>query len=265
MSAHSEVLPQERKHEILSRLRTAGRVSAAELASMFDISEDSIRRDLRELAARGLCRRVYGGALLPSPPLSPFRQRQDENAPRKQALAKVAASLVQPNQVLLIDAGSTNNAIAAALPERHGLTVATNAPSIAQQLMAREGFEVMLVGGRIDISAGGSVGAEALDQLRRIRADVCFPGACAIDSARGLWGMDSDQAVFKRAMIEASGTCVVVVLNDKLETPAPFQVADLHAIDYLIVEHDAPAAQVQAFEKRGIELRFAAPTDSHHE
>ena len=128
--------------------------------------------------------------LLPSPPLSPFRQRQDENAPRKQALAKVAASLVQPNQVLLIDAGSTNNAIAAALPERHGLTVATNAPSIAQQLMAREGFEVMLVGGRIDISAGGSVGAEALDQLRRIRADVCFPGACAIDSARGLWGMD---------------------------------------------------------------------------
>ena len=157
MSAHSEVLPQERKHEILTRLRTEGRVSAAQLAGMFDISEDSIRRDLRELAARGLCRRVYGGALLPSTPLSPFRQRQEENAPRKQALAKVAASLVQPNQVLLIDAGSTNNAIAAALPERHGLTVATNAPSIAQQLMAREGFEVMLVGGRIDISAGGSM------------------------------------------------------------------------------------------------------------
>jgi len=109
MSAHSEVLPQERKHAILTRLRTQGRVSAAELASVFDISEDSIRRDLRELAAQGLCRRVYGGALLPSPPLSPFRQRQGENAPRKQALAKVAASLVQPNQVLLIDAGSTNN------------------------------------------------------------------------------------------------------------------------------------------------------------
>ena len=109
------------------------------------------------------------------------------------------------------------------------------------------------------------MGAEALDQLRRIRADVCFPGACAIDSARGLWGMDSDQAVFKRAMIEASGTCVVVVLNDKLETPAPFQVADLHAIDYLVVEHDAPPAQVQAFEKSGLELRFAAPTDSRHD
>ena len=265
MSAHSEALPQERKQEILTRLRTQGRVSAAELAGVFDLSEDSIRRDLRELAAQGLCRRVYGGALLPASPLAAFRERRDENAPRKQALAKVAASLVRPNQVVLIDAGSTNHAIAAALPERNGLTVATNAPSIAQQLMARQGFEVLLIGGRMDIGAGGSVGAEALDQLRRIRADVCFPGACAIDSARGVWAMESDQAVFKRVMIEASGACVIVVLNDKLETPAPFQVADLHAIDYLVVEHDAPAAQMRAFAKRGLELRFSAATGSRHE
>ncbi len=264
MKAYSEALPQERKHAILTRLRTHGRVSATELATLFDLSEDSIRRDLRELAAQGLCRRVYGGALLPALTPAPLPQRQEENAPRKQGLAKVAVSLVQPNQVLLIDAGSTNNAIAAALPERYGLTVATNAPSIAQQLMAREGFEVLLIGGRMDNRAGGSVGAQALDQLRRIRADVCFPGACAIDSAHGVWGMDSDQAVFKRAMIEASGTCVVVVLNDKLETPAPFQVADLNAIDYLVVEHDAPAARVKAFRKRGLELRFSAPPDSQH-
>lgn len=264
MSIYSEALPQERKQEILTRLRTQGRVSGAELATLFGVSEDSIRRDLRELASQGLCRRVYGGALLPTLTFASFPQRQEENALRKQALAKAAVSLVQSNQVLLIDAGSTNNAIAAALPERQGLTVVTNAPSIAQQLMTREGLEVLLIGGRMDMRAGGSVGAHALDQLRRFRADLCFPGACAIDSAHGLWGLDSDQAVFKRAMIEASGTCVVVVLNDKLETPAPFQVADLNVIDYLVVEHDAPPAQVKAFQNRGLELRFSAPPDSQH-
>ena len=250
-------LPGERQERILARLRNEGRVVAAELAEAFEVSEDSIRRDLRELAAQGLCKRVYGGALLPAVTLTPLKQRRTEHPLRKQALARQAVSLVKPGQTLLIDAGTTNAAIAAALPMGIGLSVITNAPHIAQVLLDRENFEVLLVGGRINPSMGGTIGAQAMEQLRRLRADLCFPGTCAIDVAHGLWGFDSEEALFKRAMIEASDETVVVVTDDKLGAVAAYQVAELVRVQHLVVEHSADRATRTAFSKHGVMVHRA--------
>src|SRR5262245_25882672 len=128
--AADATLPQERQDRILERLRQHGKVIAADLAVEFRVSEDSIRRDLRELAARSLCKRVYGGALLITQ-VAPLAQRRRENLEHKRALAAVAASLVSRHQILFIDTGSTNLAIASALPEGYDLTVITNAPDVA--------------------------------------------------------------------------------------------------------------------------------------
>jgi DeoR/GlpR family transcriptional regulator of sugar metabolism len=255
--ADGSALPQERQQRILERLRRDGRVVAAELAQAFDVSEDSIRRDLRELAAQGLCKRVYGGALLPTVTLTPLKQRRHEHSARKQALARKAVGLVQPGQTLLIDAGTTNVAIAAALPRDAGLSVITNAPHIAQLLLDREGFEVLLIGGRVDPAIGGAVGAQAVEQLRRLRADLCFPGACAIDAAHGLWGFDSEEALFKRAMVEASDETVVVATDDKLGAVATHQVAELSRVQHLVVEHSADRASRTAFAARGVAVHRA--------
>lgn len=252
-----EALPQERQQRILARLREQGRVVAAELAAVYGVSEDSVRRDLRELAAQGLCRRVYGGALLPAAQVAPLKQRRVEHAARKLALARKAAALAKPGQVLLIDAGSTNVALAGALPARARLTVITNTPQVAQLLLDREGFEVQLIGGRVDPRIGGAVGAQALEQLRRLRADLCFPGTCAIDAAHGLWGMDGEEALFKRAMIEASGETVVVATLDKLGTVAAHQVAELSRVQHLVVEHAVERSVRQAFAARGVAVHRA--------
>ncbi|MEW9570687.1 DeoR/GlpR family DNA-binding transcription regulator [Rhodanobacter sp. Si-c] len=253
----SGALPQERQQRILERLRRDGRVVAVELAQAFEVSEDSIRRDLRELAALGLCKRVYGGALLPAITLTPLKQRRNEHSSRKQALARKAASLVQAGQTLLIDAGSTNAAIAAELPRDARLTVITNAPHIAQMLLDREGFDVLLIGGRIDAASGGATGAQAVDQVRRVRADLCFPGACAIDAAHGLWGFDSEESLFKRAMIEASDETVIVATDDKLAVVATHQVAELARVQHLVVEHSADKATRAAFSARGVAVHRA--------
>ncbi|AGG88471.1 MULTISPECIES: DeoR/GlpR family DNA-binding transcription regulator [Rhodanobacter] len=254
-----ELLPQERQHEILQRLRSRGRVVAAELAVEFAASEDSIRRDLRELAAQGLCRRVYGGALPLSAAVAPLQQRRGEQVGRKLALARKAASLVREGQVLLVDAGSTNAAIASALPERMGLTVVTNAPDIALVLIEREGFEILLLGGRIDPHIGGAVGAQTLKELQRVRADLCFPGACAIDAGTGLWGFDSEESLLKRAMVEASGETVVVATSDKLGTVATHQVAGIGEVQHLVVEHDAGRALRATFSTHGLAVHRADP------
>ena len=258
----NEALPQERQQWILDRLRSHGRVVAVELAETFQVSEDSVRRDLRELAAQGLCKRVYGGALPLSAASTPLKQRRSEHGNRKLALARKAVTLVRQGQVLLIDAGSTNAAIAAALPEHFDLTVVTNAPDVARILIDREGFEILLIGGRIDTSIGAAVGAQAIQEIGRVRADLCFPGACAIDSLHGLWSFDSEEALLKRAMIEASGETVVVVTQEKLGSAATHQIANIEEIQHLVIEHAVDRASRLVFSARGVAVHRADAVSS---
>lgn len=244
-------LPEERQRLILEHLRTQGRVIAAELAVAFATSEDSIRRDLRALAAQGLCQRVYGGAL-PLAVSVPLKQRREEHAGRKRALARAAASLLRAGQVLLIDAGSTNIALAEVLPADLGLTVITNAPDVAHRLMEREGFGLVMIGGRVDVRIGAAVGAQALEEVERVRADLCFPGACGVDPVQGLWGLDSEESRLKRAMIEVSARTVVVATDDKLGGAGTHRVAGVEQVHHLVVEATAPRAVCAAFTRRGV-------------
>jgi len=253
----AEALPGERQAEILRRLNQHGRVFASELAAVFVVSEDSIRRDLRELAARGLCRRVYGGALPVGPEVPPVSLRRGLQVEAKLRLARKAASLVRAGQTILIDAGSTNSAIADALPDRMNLTIVTTAPDIAQRLMDREGFEILMIGGRIDKRAGSAVGIRTALEIRSVRADLCFPGICAIDPVTGIWDIDSEEALIKRALIESSGETAVVVTSDKFGAAAPHYVASLEQIGHLIVEHDADAAVRAVFEAKSITVHLA--------
>jgi DeoR/GlpR family transcriptional regulator of sugar metabolism len=255
----TDALPGERQREILRRLNERGRVLAAELAGEFAVSEDSIRRDLRELAALGLCRRVYGGALSLGPDISPLSVRHKHRAQSKQQLAQKAASLVRAGQTVLLDAGSTNSAIAEALPEGIGLTVITTAPDIAQRLIEREGIDILLIGGRIDRRVGAAVGAQATLEISRIRADVCFPGACAVDPESGVWGVDSEESVIKRAMIENSSETAIVVTTDKFGAAATHHIVPVVQIDHLIVEHDVPEAICAAFESQSVTVHRAEP------
>jgi len=256
--AQGGALPHERHRLIIERLRTHGRVIAADFAAELAISEDSIRRDLRELAAQGQCKRVYGGAL-PFTTATPLKQRREEHADRKLCLAHAAASLVHEGQVLLIDAGSTNSAIAAVLPMHHGLTVINNAPDIAQRLSEREGFTILLIGGRVDARIGAALGAQALQEVQHVRADLCFPGACAIDPVHGLWSFDSEEARFKQAMIKASGETAVVVTDDKLGVAATHRVAAIADVQHLVVEASAPRPLCAVFAQHGVSVLRAAP------
>ena len=249
-------LPRERQDRIWERLRRHGRVIAADLAVEFRVSEDSIRRDLRELAARGLCKRVYGGALLMTQ-TAPIAQRRGEHVERKRALAAVAASLVSPGQILFIDAGSTNSAIAAALPERQGLTVETNAPDVALALIGRPGIDVLTIGGRIDPKIGGAVGSMAVRQVQGIRADLCMPGVCAADADTGLWTLDPEEVVLKRTMIEASGETLLVATREKLLAAATHHTAPAASITHLVVERGTEPAIIEAWRAVGTTVHVA--------
>ncbi|RKE38345.1 DeoR family transcriptional regulator [Paraburkholderia sp. BL23I1N1] len=243
------LLPEERERLILERLRTQGRVLASELAAEFQTSEHTVRRHLRELADQGHCKRVYGGALLTSPSDNSAAVRMHEGMDRKARLAVAAASIVRPKQIILLDTGSTNVAIAAALPDNADLSVVTNSPEACARLLNRPGFDIILIGGRIATKVGGSTGATALLQIQQIKADLCFLGACAFDPDEGVAAFDAEDAELKRAMVKASSQVAIAMTSEKLMTAAPFSVAPARGVDYLFVEADVTAnrrAQLEA-------------------
>lgn len=254
----ADSLPGERQQAILELLREHGRVLASPLALQFGVSEDSIRRDLRELAQRGLCRRVHGGALPLTPSFPPLAERQQQDIARKQALARNAAALVRRGEVIALDAGSTNSAIAALLPSHLQLHVVTNAPDIALLLMAREGIEVSLIGGRVDRRSGAVLGSQAMESLAGLHVDVCFAGTCAIDREGTAWAVDGEEAAFKRALVRCAGRVVVVASNEKLGAIASHRIASREQVDVLLVEADAPAALVDALRGHGLDVIASA-------
>ncbi len=251
-------LPGERQEAILDRLKRRGRVLAAELAREFKTSEDTIRRDLRDMAAAGLVRRVYGGALPLSPASGTLISRQAEAPERKAALGRAAASLVAPGQTLFIDAGSTNCAIARSLPSGLGVTVVTNAPSVAEALIGKRGVELVLIGGRVDPRSGAALGARAFRDAREIRVDLAFLGACAVDAAAGVAAFGAEEAEFKRLIAGLAAAVAAAVTTEKLGTTAPFFIMPVAALTWLVAEADAPDAALEPMRATGVRVLVAS-------
>ena len=247
----------ERHALIQGRLEEDGRVLADNLAGEFLVSEDTIRRDLRLLAAKGVCRRVYGGAVAITSADSPLGQRQNEDRERKAALAIAARSIPEPGSLVFIDAGSTNQALARALPRDRRLTVATNSPAVAAALLD---LPVFMVGGQLDQHTGACLGASALESLSNLRPDVSFIGVCGIDSTGGTSAFSAEDAAFKRRLVAQSSSVAVMATNEKLGSPAPFGIAGRESVSFLVVEHDCPDHQLEGFgEARAHVVRAGKP------
>ena len=215
---------------------------AAALAEVFATSEDTIRRDLRDLAGRGLCRRVYGGALPVSPASNPVQVRVGEATDRKAALGRALAALVAPGSFIFIDSGSTNLAAAKAFPEGLQATAATHDPAIAAVLSAKSEVTVWLIGGRVSPQIGAALGGRALADIEALRPDLAFLGVCALDPVAGIAAFDPEDAEIKRAILRNSRRIAAALLNEKLETSAPFAVGRAEGLDCVVLEADAPEA-----------------------
>ena len=211
------VLAAERRGEILARLRARRRVVVAELVAGLSVSEDTVRRDLQELAALGLLRRVHGGALASTPGALPFEQRREIAPEKKAALAEAAVPLVESSRTLFVDGGTTALEVARRLPSSWDGVVVTNAPPVADVLATHPNAEVVVVGGRLLKHAQVAVGPVAVDSLRTVRADACVLGVCAFHPETGV-STDDEEAHVKRAMVEASADVIALATRDKLHS-----------------------------------------------
>lgn len=250
----NDYLIRERQDIILGRLKASGRVLAADLASEFKISEDTIRRDLRDLAARGLCERVYGGALPVAPARGTLGHRKGRDAGEKDRLGKILAAQVDDGMTVFFDASSTNIAAARALAEDCAVTVVTNAPSIAVAFDGRENQTVIMIGGLIHPEVGGAIGAKSIAELERFNFDLCLIGACGLDIEAGLTCFHYDDALFKREIAMRSRRVITAVTTDKIATRAPCSVIALEALDGLVIAPGVKPESRDALARAGVSL-----------
>ena len=188
---------------------------------------------------------------------APIGLRSGHAVEEKLRLARAAVAVISAGQSLFIDGGTTNAAIARAIPRDLELTIATNSLEIASALSDHALVELTVLGGRFVRDLGTCVGADTLAAVAQLGVDLFFLGSCGLDASRGVTAFDSAEAEVKRAMATNSAGIVVAVTNDKLATAAPYRVAGSEAIRHLVVEKTAPAAILADFERQGAEIHFA--------
>ncbi len=248
------MLAPQRHQTILRLLRERGRVYSTELSEILGVSEDTIRRDLGALAGEGELMRTHGGAVPRSATKLEFNARSREHLPEKERLARRAATLVQPNQVVFFDAGSTVLAIASALPSDLPFTAVTHSLPAAVALADLPHVEVIVLGGRLLKRGLATVGAESVEHCRRIHPDVCFMGLAALDIESGMTDPSYEESLVKRTIIENASKVVVISTADKIGSACPFTVVPTTAIDVLITEASLPTAMQDGFAHLGLEV-----------
>ena len=232
------MLPAQRRDVLLARLERDGRLVAKDLAAELGVAEDSLRRDLRELAAAGLCQRVYGGALPVSPALADYAARRAVAPDSKQRVAAAAARLVLPGSTALLDGGTTALAVAHALPPDLAATIITHSPTIAATLVDHPTVEVYVLGGRLFKHSAVTCGAAAAEAAATVQADVFLLGVTGAHHTAGLTTGDPDEAAMKRTLASRAADTYVLGSAEKIGAASPFTVLPLADVSGIIT--DAP-------------------------
>jgi DeoR/GlpR family transcriptional regulator of sugar metabolism len=248
------MLKEERFRFILEKLKTHHKVLSTDLSHELRVSEDTIRRDLNELAQMGHVHKVHGGALPPSPALLSYKERETYAQQNKLDIAKKAINLIRNGQAIILDGGTTTLQIARLLPQDLEVTIFTNSIPVALQLADHPTAEVVLAGGKLLKRSQVTLGIEAIEAFRAIRADLCFLGVCSIHYEIGLSVPNREEAQVKNAMVASAKHVVALATAEKIGTAEKYIAAQLHQIDTLITDTDTSEEVIHLYQEKGIEV-----------
>src|ERR1700735_475976 len=248
-----DMLPTQRRQAILAQVREQAAVSAEDLSRQFAVSVETIRRDLRRLQRAGLLERVYGGAARPSGRSSEgsFAARSGRHTERKRAIAALAASLVEPEETIVIDIGTTALEVARALPATFRGRVLTNSVPAAMELTGRADIEGVLSGGQVRPGDGACSGAHAEAFFAEFYADRAFLGSGGLHPQAGLTDYYPAEVVVRRTIVAHTAKNYVLADSSKLGVIAVRRVCELNQLTAILtddVENHAAAEALAAEE-----------------
>ncbi|WP_052282018.1 DeoR/GlpR family DNA-binding transcription regulator [Kluyvera genomosp. 1] len=246
------MLASQRKQLILDILARDKQVHSTELSQRFSVSEDSIRRDLRELASAGLLQRVHGGALPVSAAIAPFEARKNVQIDAKKTIAQKAMTLIGPGQVVIIDGGTTTAEMIKLLPQEMPFTVVTHSPNIAVGLIDYPAIEVILLGGTLFKHSVVTMGTAMTEAASRINADLYFMGVTGVHHSAGFTTGSFEEAGVKRLLSQRASETIVMASHEKINAASAFAIGDLGLASTIIVESELDIALVDALERHRV-------------
>ena len=238
----------ERHSFIIRQINLHNKVLSSTLSVQLQVSEDTVRRDLAELADSGEIIKVHGGALSKSYHY-PVQQNTVYAQDEKKVIAKKAVALIKPGMTVLTEAGTTMLEMVRMIPDDIEATFFTVSPLMALELAEHSLLTVILIGGQIDMSAQITIGERPVSELAEIRVDLCFLGVNAIDSKAGLTEIDWKVAQVKKAMIQSSDKLAILTIAEKLNSVFKMKLCSPHNIDYLITELKPTDKKLVAYKK----------------
>jgi len=236
-----------RRRQITELLRRHP-LEVEEMATRFQVSASTIRRDLARLTAQGVIVRTYGGAVTGEAAEPPLHERELQAKAEKSAIARAAEEFVQEGDFVLLDAGTTTGALAARLATRRGLTVATNGLTALNALADADGVRLIVLGGAVRHISLGMVGPITESALSNVTADSAFLGADGVVAGRGLCEATEEQASLKRLMVAQADAVYVLADSSKLGNPAQHFWTPLRRPWTLITDGRATAEQLAPFQ-----------------
>ena len=248
------MLKEERHAHILDRLHANDKVITMNLSRELRVSEDTIRRDLKELAEMGQLKKVHGGAISLS--LNPFHYKDREvyAHDEKIQIANKAKNLIKDHQLIFIDGGTTNLELARRLPQDLKATVFTNSLPIAVQLADHPHINLFFTGGKILKDAQVTVGPEVLKTLSGLRIDVCVLGTRSLHHHIGISEIDWDETQVKRAALDASNEVICLVIPEKIGTTNPYIIGEIKQVTTLVSLLDKNDKRLRPYYELGIEI-----------
>ncbi|MEM7373272.1 MAG: DeoR/GlpR family DNA-binding transcription regulator [Bacteroidota bacterium] len=248
------MLKEERHHLILSQVQQHQKVLTVELSESLSVSEDTIRRDLKELAEKGQLKKVHGGAIAHSLNPVPFRDREIYAHEEKIIIGKKASQLVRQEQVVIMDGGTTNVEVARHFPQHLSATIFTNSIPVAVELTDHPNVEIIFMGGKLLKQAQVTVGEEVIEMIQGLRADICFLGTRSLHPQIGITEIDWEETKVKRAMLQASNELVIPVITEKIGTIQPYIIGKSPLISSIVSSMERKDPRLRPFREMGIEI-----------
>ncbi|HSK99701.1 MAG TPA: DeoR/GlpR family DNA-binding transcription regulator [Rubrobacteraceae bacterium] len=258
------MLREQRQQAILEEMEKAGSVSVAALSELLGVSDMTVRRDLEELSARALLRKVHGGAVpVPRTAVEPhFAQKQRLNRAEKRAIARAALGFINSGDTVAFSAGTTTWQIAETLKrDRGSLTFITNSTNIALTLQENGWERIVLSGGMFRTPSDALVGPFADRTLRTLNSDVLFLGVHGVHPGAGLTTPNTAEAETDRCLVAGAQKVVVVADHTKLGIIALAKIASLSAVDVLITDRRAPDETLREIESSGVRVISVDPSE----
>ncbi len=247
------MLKKERQAYIIQQINIHNKVLSSDLGNQLNVSEDTIRRDLQELAEEGKLIKVHGGALANSYHFT-IETKNVYNISAKQIIAQKAIELIKDGMLIVISGGTTMRELVKLLPPQLNATFVTANVPIALELLDHPNVEVIFLGNKLLKSAQMAVGAEVVLRLSQIKADLCLLGTNSIDSNYGITDLEWEIIEVKKAMIACSKKVVSLAISEKLNTVQHLQVCTLDKIDVLITELAPEDEQLLSYQVPGIQV-----------